>query len=91
MGHVDLDQTTTRTQVTTRMMWTVTILLFVLGTWLFGQGAWIHIKAATAQWLLQEAWEEMLHTHQPVKPWPWADTCQRDGSWFHDYVSTRLF
>ncbi len=74
MAHMDLDHATTRTLTIHGMAWIVAGLLFVLGSWLIGQGAWIHIKAVTAQWLLQEAWEEMLHTHQPVKPWPWADT-----------------
>ena len=70
----DLVTTTPRPPVAHRMVWVVAGLLFVLGIWLIGQGAWIHVKAMTAQWLLKQAWEEMLHTHQPVKPWPWADT-----------------
>ncbi len=49
-------------------------LLFAFGSWFIGQGAWIHIKAEVAQWLLQRAWQETLVTQQPVKPWPWADT-----------------
>ena len=49
-------------------------LLFAFGSWLIGQGAWIHIKAEAAQWLLQRAWQETLVTQQPVKPWSWADT-----------------
>ena len=57
-----------------RMVWIVASLLFALGSWLIGQGAWIHLKAVTAQWLLQQAWEETLTTQQPVKPWAWADT-----------------
>jgi sortase A len=71
---MDLVATISRTPVTIRMVWIVASLLFVLGSWLIGQGAWIHVKALAAQWLLQHAWEETLTTQQPVKPWPWADT-----------------
>jgi sortase A len=56
------------------MVWIVAGLLCVLGGWLIGQGAWIHVKALAAQWLLHHAWHETLRTQQPVKPWPWADT-----------------
>ena len=37
-------------------------------------GAWIPLKAALAQVLLENAWRETLHSSQPLKPWPWADT-----------------
>ena len=57
-----------------RMVWIVASLLLFLGCCLIGQGAWIHLKAVAAQWLLQRAWQETLTTQQPVKPWPWADT-----------------
>ncbi len=66
--------TTPRQSVTRSMAWIVASLLVVFGSWLIGQGAWIHIKAVAAQWLLQRAWQETLTAHQPVKPWPWADT-----------------
>jgi len=66
--------TTPRTRVTRLMVWVVASLLVVFGSWLIGQGAWIHMKAVAAQWLLQRAWRETLTTQQPVKPWPWADT-----------------
>jgi sortase A len=56
------------------MAWIVASLLLVFGSWLIGQGVWIHVKALAAQWLLQHAWQETLATQQPVKPWPWADT-----------------
>jgi len=49
-------------------------ILLVLGSWLIGQGFWIHVKALTAQWLLQQAWTQTLKTRLPTKPWPWADT-----------------
>jgi sortase A len=71
---MDLVTPISRTPVTTRMAWIVASLLFVLGSWLIGQGLWIHVKALAAQWLLQHAWHETLRTQQPVKPWPWADT-----------------
>ncbi len=44
------------------------------GALLFGQGLYIHAKAALAQVLLQKAWAETLATGTPTKPWPWADT-----------------
>ena len=71
---MDLVTTVSRTPVTLRMAWIVASLLLVFGSWLIGQGAWIHVKALAAQWLLQHAWQETLATQQPVKPWPWADT-----------------
>ena len=71
---MDLVTTTSRTTVTIRMAWIVASLLLVLGSWLIGQGAWIHVKAVTAQWLLQDAWHETLTMQRPVKPWAWADT-----------------
>ena len=74
MHDVDLVTTISHKSVTIRMAWIVASLLFVFGSWLIGQGLWIHVKAVTAQWLLHQAWEEALTTHQPVKPWPWADT-----------------
>jgi len=71
---MDLVETTSRTPVTNGMVWIVASLLFVLGSWLIGQGSWIHVKAVAAQWLLKDAWHETLTTQRPVKPWPWADT-----------------
>lgn len=71
---MDLVQTTSRTPVTNGTVWIVASLLFVLGSWLIGQGAWIHVKAVAAQWLLQHAWQETLTTQQVFKPWQWADT-----------------
>jgi sortase A len=74
MDHMGLGTTTPRTPVTIRMVCIVASLLFVLGSWLIGQGLWIHVKAVAAQWLLQNAWDETLKSQQPIKPWPWADT-----------------
>jgi sortase A len=71
---MDLVSTTAHMTVRFIMVWVFAVILFVLGSWLIGQGAWIHVKAVAAQWLLQNAWHETLNTQQPVKPWPWADT-----------------
>jgi sortase A len=49
-------------------------ILALLGTILFGQGAWIHAKARLAQALLDSAFGTSLATGQTVKPWSWADT-----------------
>jgi sortase A len=46
------------------------ILLFALGAWQIGEGAWIHAKAALAQVLIKRAWA----SGEPTRPWPWADT-----------------
>ena len=70
---MDMVSITSHTPVNIRMVCIVVSLLFVLGSWLIGQGLWIHLKAAAAQWLLQQAWDETLKTQQPTKPWPWAD------------------
>ena len=64
MDHMDLGPATSRTPVTIRMVWIVASLLFVLGSWLIGQGLWIHVKAVAAQWLLQNAWHETLKSQQ---------------------------
>ena len=74
MADMALGKTASRTPVTGCMVWVLTALLFALGSWLIGQGAWIHAKAVIAQWLLQKAWHETLITQRPVKPWAWADT-----------------
>ena len=50
------------------------LLLALIGLILFGQGAYIHAKAALAQVLLQRAFATTLATGQPTKPWSWADT-----------------
>ncbi len=63
-----------RTIVRSRSGWILASVLVVLGSWLIGQGIWIHIKATAAQWLLQQAWARTLKTQHTAKPWPWADT-----------------
>ncbi len=74
MPDMALVSTASRRLVTIRMTWVMASLLFAFGSWLIGQGAWIHLKAVSAQWLLQQAWHTSLNTHVPAKPWPWADT-----------------
>ncbi len=49
-------------------------ILALLGAVLFGQGAWMHVKARLAQALLESAFGTSLATGQAVKPWSWADT-----------------
>ncbi|MDH3772363.1 MAG: sortase, partial [Nitrospirota bacterium] len=71
---MDMVSATSHVPVNIRMVWIVASLLLVLGSWLIGQGLWIHVKAAAAQWLLQIAWARTLKTQHPSKPWPWADT-----------------
>lgn len=45
-----------------------------LAAWQGGAGAWIYVKAALAQVLLANAWEQTLDGGEHVKPWSWADT-----------------
>ncbi|BAV64840.1 class GN sortase [Sphingobium cloacae] len=48
--------------------------LCLLGLTLMARGAIVPIKAWAAQILLDRAFDQSLARHQPVKPWPWADT-----------------
>ena len=50
------------------------LLLALIGTILFGEGAYIHAKALLAQVLLERAFTETIATGRSVKPWSWADT-----------------
>lgn len=50
------------------------LILALVGTILFGDGAYIHAKAWLAQILLERAFDRSVATGQPVKPWSWADT-----------------
>ncbi|MET4262172.1 sortase A [Bradyrhizobium sp. S3.12.5] len=50
------------------------LALAVIGTILFGDGAYIHAKAWLAQVLLERAFDRSVATGRPVKPWSWADT-----------------
>ena len=50
------------------------LLLIAAAGWQLGNGLWIHAKAQLAQYLIETAWQQTLIRHEPVKPWPWADT-----------------
>jgi len=50
------------------------LLLLAAAGWQLGNGLWIHAKAQLAQYLIERAWQQTLIRHEPVKPWPWADT-----------------
>lgn len=52
----------------------LTATMVFSGCILFSHGAWIHIKAGLAQWLIKDAWQESLKTEDHFQPWPWADT-----------------
>lgn len=49
-------------------------LLLVIAIGLITNGGYIFVKAQLAQYLISNAWEEMIAEAAPVKPWPWADT-----------------
>jgi len=52
----------------------ISSVLFILGIWHTGYGAWIYVKAEFAQYLLERAWAQMQEGRRDVQPWPWADT-----------------
>ena len=49
-------------------------LLALGGAWQLALGAWIPVKAALAQVLLEQAWRRTLAGEVRARPWPWADT-----------------
>jgi sortase A len=49
-------------------------LLIAAGLAFTCEALFIRAKAVVAQILLERAWAETLATHQPTKPWSWADT-----------------
>ncbi len=49
-------------------------LLALGGAWQLALGAWIPVKAALAQVLLEQAWQRTLAGEARARPWPWADT-----------------
>ena len=51
----------------------VAIVLLALAAWQFAGAAWIHAKAALAQYLIAAAWER-TKSGGTARPWPWADT-----------------
>ena len=52
----------------------VTATVILAGIWQLGSGAYIHVKASLAQYLLGQAWHRSLAGEERVRPWPWADT-----------------
>lgn len=48
--------------------------LVAAGLFQFGQGVYIHAKAALAQVLLERAWIKTLEGETQSRPWAWADT-----------------
>lgn len=38
------------------------------------QALWIPAKAALAQWLIEQSWQQVINGGPPTPPWPWADT-----------------
>jgi sortase A len=50
------------------------LVLALVGSILFGDGAYIHAKAWLAQVLLERAFDRSVATGEAVKPWSWADT-----------------
>jgi sortase A len=49
------------------------LALGVVGLIEFASGAVIPVKAVVAQILLERAFERSVSTHQPQRPWSWAD------------------
>lgn len=52
----------------------VAALAIAFGLWQIGQGLYIKAKAATAQLLLEKAWQDTLAEGEGQRAWPWADT-----------------
>jgi len=49
-------------------------VLAAASLWQFGQAAYIHAKAAAAQYLMLAAWDRSRDGETGARPWPWADT-----------------
>ncbi|GAA6183009.1 class GN sortase [Aliiglaciecola sp. 2_MG-2023] len=49
-------------------------LCFVMSAYLFASSGYIHAKAQLAQYLIEDAWVESLHSGEKIAPWAWADT-----------------
>jgi sortase A len=56
--------------IRTRRGWVLMLGAFAL----LAQAGWISAKAEVAQWLLADAYDEMIETGVAVRPWRWADT-----------------
>lgn len=63
-----------RARITLTLQCAAILVLFVIGFWQFGKGAFITVKAQVAQVLLEQAWQKTLNGNSNAKPWPWADT-----------------
>ncbi len=50
------------------------LILFLFALAAGGNAAYLQLKAALAQHLLDLAWSNSQLEGKPVKPWPWADT-----------------
>jgi len=50
------------------------LLLAIIGISTFGYGAYIPIKAAVAQYMIQSAWNVANKTGYQIKPWNWMDS-----------------
>jgi sortase A len=50
------------------------VVLVAVGSVPLARGAWLYAKAALAQVLLEEAWQETVGSGRATRPWPWADT-----------------
>ena len=59
---------------TLRIRSTLAAGVMAAGLLQFGQGAYIHAKAALAQVLLERAWYRTLKERTETRPWSWADT-----------------
>lgn len=57
-----------------RLKATLAAALVAAGLFQFGQGVYIHAKAALAQALLERAWIQTLEGETQSRPWAWADT-----------------
>lgn len=49
-------------------------LSLIVGSLYLIQASLINAKAVIGQWLIENAWQKTIITHQYQKPWPWADT-----------------
>lgn len=49
------------------------LLIAVLGLSFFAYGAYIPAKAVLAQYLINDAWNDSIHSGESHKPWKWAD------------------
>jgi len=52
----------------------IIVCLVVMSLGQLGQGGYLMIKAALAQWLLERSWQALQAGDVTSKPWPWADT-----------------